>query len=148
LLANAQASQIPLLGPAPGAPDPPGYVYNGEVPPGYVYLISEHMGGAIESPQTTPDQKTLAIKINKALDVEKGVLSQARQDARQLFAMTNAQLLQPAALTILNDLAAQAQNAYTGQINPTTGQSDGGALWAYNNLQRLVAFDIRPYPPS
>jgi serine/threonine protein kinase len=148
MLADARASQVALLGPAPGNPDSPGYSYSDEVPPGYVYLISEHMGGAIESPQTTPDQKTLAIKINKALDIEIGILSQARQDAKQLLAMNNTQLLQPAALTILNDLAAQAQNAYTGQINPTTGQSEGGALWTYNNLQRLVAFDIRPYPPS
>lgn len=148
LLADAQASQIALLGLAPNAPAPPGYVYNGEIPPGYVYLISEHMGGAIESPQTTPDQKALAIKINKALDVEVSTLSQARQDAKQLLAMSRTQLLQPAALAILNDLATQAQDAYTGQINPTTGQSDGGALWTYNNLQRLVAFDIRLYPPS
>ena len=148
LLANAQASQIALLGQAPDSPNPPGYVYSGEVPPGYVYLISEHMGGAIESPQTTPDQKALAIKINKALDIEISILAQTRQDARQLLALTNAQLLQPTTLTILNDLAVQTQNAYAGQINPTTGQSEGGALWTYNNLQRLVAFDIRPYPPS
>ncbi|HEY6543216.1 MAG TPA: serine/threonine-protein kinase [Ktedonobacteraceae bacterium] len=148
LLADAQASQIALLGLAPGAPDPPGYTYSGEVPPGYVYLISEHMGGAIESPQTTPDQKILAIKINQALDVEISILGQARQDAKQLLGMTRTQLLQPAALAILNDLATQAQNAYTGQINPTTGQSEGGTLWTYNNLQRLVAFDVRPYPPS
>ncbi len=106
------------------------------------------MGGAIESPQTTSDQKALAVKINQALDVEIGILTQARQDAKQLLAMKKTQLLQPAALAILNDLATQAQNAYTGQINPTTGQSDEGALWTYNNLQRLVAFDVRPYPPA
>ena len=148
LLADALVSQIALLGLAPGASDPPGYTYKGEVPPGYVYLIGEHMGGAIQSPQTTPDQKALAIKINQALDVEIGILTQARQDAKQLLAMGRTQLLQSSALVILNDLATQAQNAYTGQINPTTGQSDGGALWAYNNLQRLVAFDVRAYPPA
>jgi hypothetical protein len=148
LFADAQASQIALLGLAPGARDPPGYAYSGEVPPGYVYLISEHMAGAIESPQTTPEQKGLAIKINQALDEEISVLSQARQDAKQLLALTNAQLLQPAPLSILNDMAAQIQNAYTGQINPINGQSEGGALWIYNNIQRMVAFDIRPYPPS
>lgn len=148
LLANAQATQIALLGPSPNNPPPPGYTFNDEPPPGYVYLISEHMGGAIESPQTTPDQKALAIKINNALDTEISALGQERRDAKQLLAMSGKQLLQPDALAILNDLAAQAQNAYTGQINPTTGQSDGGALWTYNNIQRLVAFDIRPYPPS
>jgi hypothetical protein len=39
-----------------------------------------------------------------------------------------------------------AQNAYTGQLDPSTGQSDGGALWIYGNLQRLATFDIRQYP--
>lgn len=145
LLADARASQVALLGPSPTNPDPPGYTYGGEVPPGYVYLISEHMGGAIESPQTTADQRTLAIQINRGLDREKGVLEQVHQDAKQLLSMDVPQLLQPAALSILNDLANQAQNAYTGQINLSTGQSDGGALWTYDNLQRLVAFDIRQY---
>jgi len=145
LLADVRASQVALLGPSPNNPPPPGYTFGDEPPPGYVYLISEHMSGAIESPQTTPDQKSLAVKINNALDAEINILSQARQNAKQLLAMNNAQLLQPAALSILNDLAAQAQNAYTGQINPTTGQSEGGALWIYNNLQRLVAFYILPY---
>lgn len=146
LLADSRASQVALLGPSPNNPPPPGYTFGDEPPPGYVYLISEHMSGAIESPQTTPDQKSLAVKINNALDAEINILSQARQNAKQLLAMNNAQLLQPTALSILNDLAAQAQNAYTGQINPTTGQSEGGALWTYNNLQRLVAFYILPYP--
>ena len=53
------------------------------------------------------------------------------------------QLRQPAALSLLNDLASQAQDAYTGQINPSNGQPEDGALWTYDNLQRLVTFDIR-----
>jgi hypothetical protein len=59
--------------------------------------------------------------------------------------MTNTQLLGVQALTILNDLATQAQNVYSGQLDPSTGQSEGGALWIYGNLQRLAAFDVRPY---
>jgi len=145
LLADAHASQVALLGPPPTNPDPPGYTYSDDVPPGYVYLISEHMGGAIESPQTTADQRTLAIQINRGLDREKSVLEQVHQDAKQLLSKDVAQLLQPAALSILNDLANQAQDAYTGHINLSTGQSEGGAIWTYDNLQRLVAFDIRQY---
>ena len=143
LLADASASQVALLGPTPTDPDPPGYTYGDEAPPGYVYLISEHMGGAIESPQTTTDQRTLAVQINQGLDREKSVLEQLHQDAKQLLSMNDEQLRQPAALSLLNDLASQAQDAYNGQINPSNGQPEDGALWTYDNLQRLVTFDIR-----
>ena len=103
------------------------------------------MGGAIESPQTTADQRTLAVQINQGLDREKGVLEQIHQDAKQLLSMNDEQLLQPTALSILNDLASQAQDACSGQINPSSDQPEDGALWTYDNLQRLVTFDIRQY---
>ncbi len=145
VLADPRNAQIALLGPAPNNPDPPGYVYDGESPPGYVYLISIHMEGAIQAPQTTPDQRRLAIQINTGLDNVKRLLESVFRDAKQLSGMTNIQLLQPSSLSMLDDLATQAQYAYTGQLNPSTGQSEGGAIWIYGNLQRLANFDIRLY---
>ena len=145
LLADARMVQVALLGPVPTNPDPPGYAYGDEVSPGYVYLISEHMAGAIQSPQTTPEQRKLAVQINSRLDEEKGRFEQVQQDAKQVLRMSDMQLLGAQALTILNDLATQAQNAYSGQLDPSTGQSEGGALWIYDNLQRLAAFDVRQY---
>jgi hypothetical protein len=59
--------------------------------------------------------------------------------------MNYTQLLGTQALTLLDDLATQAQTAYSGQLDPTTRQSEGGALWIYGNLQRLAAFDVRQY---
>ncbi len=103
------------------------------------------MAGAIQSPQTTNDQRTLAKEINTRLDEEKGLFEQAQRDAKQLLHMNDAQLLSSQALTLLDDLAAQAQNAYSGQLDPSTGQSQDGALWIYGNLQRLAAFDVRQY---
>lgn len=144
LLADARTSQIALLGPAPQNPDAP-YAYKNEVPPGYVYLISEHMAGAIQSSQTTPDQRKLAVQINKKLDQVTRLCGQVQHDAKQLLSMNNAQLLQPAAQALLNDMATQAQYAYTGQLDLSNGQPDGGTQWIYNNLQRLAAFDIKPY---
>jgi eukaryotic-like serine/threonine-protein kinase len=145
LLADPRNAQVALLGPAPNNPDPPGYGYNNETPPGYVYLIGIHMDGAIQSPQTTPDQRKLAIQINMGLDNVKRLLESVLRDAKQLSGMTSIQLLQPSSLSILDDLATQAQYAYTGQLNPSTGQSEGGAIWIYGNLQRLTSFDIKPY---
>jgi hypothetical protein len=145
VLADPRNAQIALLGPAPNNPDPPGYVYNGESPPGYVYLISIHMEGAIQAPQTTPDQRRLAIQINTGLDNVKRLLESVFRDAKQLSGMTSIQLLQPSSLSMLDDLATQAQYAYTGQLNLSTDQSEGGAIWIYGNLQRLANFDIRLY---
>ena len=145
LLADPRNAQVALLGPAPNNPDPPGYGYNGEAPPGYVYLIGIHMEGAIQAPQTTPDQRKLAIQINTGLDNVKRLLASVLRDAKQLSGMTSIQLLHPSSLALLDDLVTQAQNAYTGQLNPTTGQSEGGAIWIYDNLQGLANFDIKQY---
>ena len=147
LLANAHEVQVALLGPAPGNADPAGYVYSNETPPGYVYLIGEHMNGAIQSLQTTPEQRQLAVRINSGLDDLRRLLGQVYQDAKQLAGMTGAQLLQTSSLSILNDMATQAQYAYAGQLNQSTGLAEGGALWIYGNLQRLATFDVRQYIP-
>ena len=145
LLADAHSAQVALLGPVPQNPDAPGYAYGNEVPPGYVYLISEHMAGAIQSSQTTPDQRQLAVQINTGLDGVKRLFEQVQQDAKRLLSMSQAQLLQPSTQALLNDLATQAQDAYTGQIDPSTGEGEGGALLIYGNLQRLAAFEVRPF---
>ncbi len=145
LLADAQTTQVGLLGPAPQDVDPPGYVYQNEAPPGYVYLIQDHMNGALLSPQATAEQRQLGIQISRELDSVKKSVAQASQDARQLVRLTDAQLLQAPALAMLDDLATQAQDAYTGQLDPSAGQPRGGALLIYSNLQRLAAFDIGPY---
>ena len=142
LPAEAHNAQVGLLGSAPHGTDPPGYVYNEEVPPGYVYLIGLHLNGAVLSPQATPDQRTLAGQIDAAMNKLKDVFGQVHQDAKLLAQMTDRQLLQSSSLSILNDLVMQAQNAYAGQLDPTTGASQGGAVWIYGNIERLVTFDV------
>ena len=147
LLADPHTAQIALLGPAPHDPDPPGYSYNDETPPGYVYLIGMHMDGAILSPQTTPDQRKLAIQINAGIDTVRHALEQVVQDAKVLVTMASRQLLQSSSLSMLDDIVTQAQNAYTGRFDPSTGQSQGGAVWIYGNIQRLAAFEVKTYVP-
>jgi len=144
-LADVRIAQVPLLGPAPKEADPPGYVFQNETPPGYVYLIQTHLNGAVLSPQATPAQHQLAIQINGAIDDARQSLTSVYQDAKRLFSMTDAQLLQSSALAVIDDLATQAQYAYTGQPNPSTGVTQGGSLWIYNNFQRLATFDVEPY---
>lgn len=97
------------------------------------------------SPQATPAQHNLATQIGKGIDDARQALSKAYQDAKQLLGLNTSQLKEASALTLLDDLATQAQHSYTGQPDPASGVSQGGAIWIYTNLQRLVAFDIAPY---
>jgi hypothetical protein len=144
-LADPQIAQIALLGPAPQDADPPGYVYQDEAPPGYVYLIQNHLNGVVLTPQSTSEQHELATQISQGTDSIKRELTQISQDAKQLVGLTDAQLLQASVLTTLNNMAVQAQYAYTGQPDLSTGSAKGGSLWIYNNLQRLATFDVAPY---
>ncbi|HEX7734117.1 MAG TPA: serine/threonine-protein kinase [Ktedonobacteraceae bacterium] len=145
-LADAQIANIALLGPESHETYAPGFVYQNEPPPGYVYLVQTHLNGALLSPQATANQHQLALQINGGIDSARRALTQLYQDARQLVKMNTAQLLQASTLTLLNDLVTQAQYAFTGQPNPSTGTAQSGALWIYNNLQRLATFNLAPYP--
>ncbi|HLJ34062.1 MAG TPA: serine/threonine-protein kinase [Ktedonobacteraceae bacterium] len=138
LLANPQIAQVPLLGQSPQYAVPPGYVYQNEPPPGFIYLIQMHLNGAILAPQSTSVQHQIAIHINGGIEAVKRSLTQVYQDARQLVYLTNAQLLQPSTLALLNDMAVHARDAYSGTPS-------GNALWIYNNLQQLATFDVAPY---
>ncbi len=143
--ADTRNAQVALLGPAPHDTDPPGYIYSAEVPPGYVYLIGLHLNGAVLSPQATPDQRTLAGQIDTAMNKLKDVFDQVHQDAKLLVQMTDGQLLHSSSLSILNDLVMQSQNAYAGQLDPSTGASQGGAIWMYGNIEHLVTFDVMQF---
>lgn len=145
LLADQQDSQVGLLGQAQSPDDPPGYNFRNEVPPGYVYLVSSHLEGAVLSPDATQSQRDLASQIQAALNREEGYLFQIRQDAKQLVVMDATQLGQPKALALLDDLVTQAQFAYSGEPDPQTGQTQGGAIWICNNIQRMAGFDLKPY---
>lgn len=145
LLVNAHDAQVALLG-KPFAPDdPPGYTFDGEVPPGYVYLVSSHLAGAVLSPDATPEQRALAGKIHNALDQVRLELTQIQQDAKQLLVMTPAQLNQPSTLSLLDDLVTQCQYAYSGQTDPLSGLAQGGAIWITSNIQRIANFTVKPY---
>ena len=148
LLADPLSAKIALLGPPPDGQDPPGYAFDDEVPPGYVYLVSSHLAGSVLSPDATQDQRSLAAQVHVAIDQVRGWFEQIHQDAKQLLVMDASQLGQPQALTLLNDMVTQAEHAYNGEINPLTGQLQGGVIWVCSNIQRIANFDLQPYKAS
>jgi hypothetical protein len=138
-------SQIGLVGPVPDGKDPPGYTFDDEPAPGYVYLISSHLAGTVLSPDATAEQRALAARIHTAIDQTRIWLEKAHQDAKQLVTMNDERLMQPHALTLLDDLVTQAQQAYVGQPDPISGQQMNGAIWICNNIQRMANFEIKPF---
>src|SRR5579883_1020708 len=146
-LISQHNADIALLGLDPKNPDPPGYAYNNEVSPGYVYLIGLHLSGMLLSPDVTQDQRNLALRVNTALEDVAHELIQVRSDALKLLQMSNGQFSQPTTLTTLNDMVTLSQSAYAGQLNQTSGQAQGGVVWIYGNMQRLADFAVKPYAP-
>jgi hypothetical protein len=103
------------------------------------------LGGTVLSPDATPDQRTLAAKIQAAVDKVKAWLEQVHRDAKQLLTMTSSQLAQSSTLAILDDMVTHIEYAYLGQPDPLTGQLQGGTIWISTNIQRMANFEVKPY---
>lgn len=131
-LVSLHTAQVPLL--EFDAPQ--------QEPPGLLYHIGIHLQGLVESPGVTPEQKQLAIQIDSALSQVQSRLQQVRQDAKQLIKMNAAQLTMPQALTILNDMDKQMQDAFVGQYNEATGAIAGGVTQIHFTILQLATLNI------
>jgi hypothetical protein len=113
-------------------------------PPGYLDHIGTHLRELSTSPGVTAAQRTLAIRIDAAINNVQGWLESVRTDARQLMQMNNSQLSQPAALSILNDMLTQAKNALVGQFDPNTNTVREGVAQIHDNDVGLATLDVSP----
>lgn len=114
-------------------------------PHDFVDHLLFHLNGVVQSPGTIRDLDALTAQLSTAVSNMKKNLEQVRQDALQLVQMTDQQLAQPTALALVGDMALQARYAYAGQPDPVTGNTREGAVWVYNNVQRLATFEVAPY---
>jgi len=133
ILVDPKIVRVPLLESVPN-----------QTPPGYVFHIGRHLEEITKSPNVTKDQIALAVEINQATNNVQFWLQQVHRDALQLIKLSNAQLLLPSARSILDDMTTQANFAFTGQIDPSTGQVKSGVVQIHYNIQRLATFDIIP----
>jgi hypothetical protein len=118
-------------------------------PPGDLDHLILHVTELNRAPDATPEIHTLSQQILTAITNAKGWLTQARVDAKQLFAMTPAQLAQGGAVPLLDDLVTKVTYAYIGQLDPSTNTIKPGVLEAHYNVQLLATFDIsRSVPQS
>jgi hypothetical protein len=113
--------------------------------PGYLLEIDTHLFGFSTSPGTTRKQQTLAGKISSELDVVQNVLQQVRQDAKQLVAKADKDLLSPKTVPLLDDLVNQAMIAYNGRQGPTSNTNQAGVTSIFVQIQQLAQFSIVKY---
>lgn len=116
-----------------------------QTPPGYIAHILRHLNGLINAPGSTLATRQVAAQIIDALSNVQQWLQKLHSDARQFVSMTNAQLMKPAALALLNDMVQQANNAYSGQIDPVSGAVHQGVIWIHAQAQSLATMDVYQY---
>ncbi|GAC1506980.1 MAG: hypothetical protein NVS2B12_21760 [Ktedonobacteraceae bacterium] len=113
--------------------------------PGLLSHIRKHMEGLSQAPQATDGQIKLAKQLAQEAQATEQELMQARNDARQLVMMSNDQLGQPAAHTLLNDLYQHINQASVGQRDVATGELKGGVEQISAQILRLATIDVKPY---
>ena len=114
-------------------------------PASYIGSIVYHLNGLLDAPGSTPDVRKNAAQIITAMNNVQGWLETMHADAKQIVAMTDAQLGQPTALTLLNDLVDQANHAYVGELDPASSEMREGVTWIHEHLQSLATLPVTQY---
>jgi eukaryotic-like serine/threonine-protein kinase len=144
VIADSTISQVALL-----TVDPVQLKDPAHNPLGYLDHVQLHLKGVVDAPDATQQMSVLASKIIHELNSATIWLTNVRTDAKKLVKMDKVQLSLPATQTMLNDMLANATNAYIGQLNPSANQVVPGVLQVHYDIQHLATLNITPnLPPS
>jgi hypothetical protein len=130
LLIDPLAGRVGLLDLTP-AQDPPGYLSH--------ELL--HLEGLITAPSATQSQQNRAIEIDQQMQQILPLYQAIRSDAIQLVKRSDQQLLDPSALSLLDDVATRASVAYAGQVS-SAGAIQQGISWVHGEVQSFASFDV------
>jgi hypothetical protein len=111
-------------------------------PPSYISHIKLHLMGMVNAPGHTAAQQQLAGHIDDSLTQIGTLLKKVLSDAIQLAKMSNDQFKHPNALALLNDMQINANNAYVGQTDPTTGAVQAGEVWVHAQMQSFASMQV------
>ncbi|MBV9707951.1 MAG: hypothetical protein JO125_11160 [Chloroflexi bacterium] len=111
-------------------------------PPSYLVHIAHHLNGLMQASNSDTALRQQCASIIDALNNVRYWLNKVRDDALQLARMNDQQLHQSSTLSLLNDMIDDANYAYVGQIDPTTGTMQQGVVWAHDHIQELATLDI------
>jgi hypothetical protein len=132
LSANPNISKVGLLTFDPQTQDPPGYLYH----------IGKHLHEITALPQTSAAQRELAIQIKQSIDVVNLWMRNIRDDVLKLYAMDSAHLTGNDGLTLLDEVATLANDAFAGKVD-AHAQVTNGVVQIHYDIQRLATFDVR-----
>lgn len=114
-------------------------------PPSYMDQIVYHLNGLINSPGSPANVRNVAQAMLGPMSNITNSLQKLRSDDKKLLAMTDKQLGQSQAFTLLNDMVLQSSNAYAGSNDPGSGQFQQGVVWVHQQLQSLATININTY---
>ncbi len=132
LLANANYAKVGMLTFDPQTQDPTGFLYE----------MGMHLHEMSLLPDTSTEQKALAIQINQAIDQVNLWFQLMREDIMKLYPMPDAQLFGQDGRSLLDDLATLANNAFAGKVD-VHAQVTPGVVQINYDIQRLATFDVR-----
>ena len=115
----------------------------GQQPPGSILQVSLQLAAIARSPDATPEQRQIASHVTADLKLVADALGRVREAAKQLVMLSDAQLAQPEALFLLDDLVEEANVAYSGTLNPASGEREGGTLRIADQLERLATITVK-----
>jgi hypothetical protein len=104
--------------------------------PGYFTHVGHHLSSIATSPGSTSRQKQRATEAIQTLGGIVHLLQQARKTARTLLTMTDIQLHQQNAQTMLADLANLANDAYVGNLQQR------GSVWLHQQIEQIATFEV------
>ncbi len=111
-------------------------------PVGFLYEMGTHLHEISLLPQTSAEQKALAIQINKAIDQVNLWDQLMREDIMKLYPMTDAHLFGTEGRNLLDDIATLANEAFAGKVD-VNAQVAPGVVQIHYDIQRLATFDVR-----
>jgi hypothetical protein len=114
-------------------------------PASYIGAILYHLNGLLDAPGSTPRVRESVSQIVPAMNNVQNWLERLRADAKQIVAMTDAQLGRPESFSLLNDMVDQADHAFAGQVGPATGAVREGVAWIHEHLQSLAILTVTQY---
>ena len=113
-------------------------------PPSYLPHIDIHLTALAASPGVSSEQQAVATQADGVVKRMIEHLTQVRQNARELVKATPAQLRQPQALTLLNQITALVTALKDGGFDPATGTNIGGTLWLAARIQQMATVALQP----
>jgi hypothetical protein len=113
-------------------------------PGSYFKTIQEDLRRLELEPGITQEMTNIATQVDSSLaGVESILQGQVMFNAQRLFKMNYPQLLQASTRNMLMDLIKEAGEAYNGQVDPSTTQTQGRIVWIVDQIQLLATFDVK-----